>query len=192
MAVATGLAIASTAIAAGSAISGGIQSANAQKALENLNTPKLENPNRDIRISTMGSDLINEQGERRTANVLDTLQGGSARNIFSALPQLMASGNDISERAALNIDNQMINRENKIASYEERLNVIEENRYQNEIAGLGSMYNNGQQQIWNGIKGTISGAGSLGRMTDGNKNLGGNSDFGGTVDKSWNPPSFKY
>ena len=162
----TGLAIASTVISGASAINGVVQSNKAEKDLSNLKVPELENPNRDIKISTLGSDLMKEEGQRQTANILGSLQYGDASNMFTALPRLASMTNEINQRAGLDIDRQMQNREYKIAGYEERLNGIEENRYQGEIAGLGAMYNNGKQQMWNGIKGVVSGAGSLTRGLD--------------------------
>ena len=166
MGLMTGLAIAGTAISAATAVDGMIKSGNAKKALDNLDVPELENPNKNIQISTQGSDLIKEEGQRRTANILDTLQGGSARNVLSALPSLVAVNNQINQQAAADIDRQMINREYKIAGYEERLNGIEEQRYQGEIAGYGALQNAAQHQMWNGIKGTVSSLGSLGRSLE--------------------------
>ena len=134
---------------------------DAKEALANLKTPEYQNPSEKIKISTAGSDLIREEGQRTQANILNSLQGGSARNIFSAIPGLMAMNNNINQKAGLNIDNQMQKREYAIAASQERLNAIEENRYQGEIAGIGNMYNQGNQQMWNGIRGTISAAGTI-------------------------------
>ena len=161
MAAITGTVIAgiSTATAIASTVDGISKSNKAEKALDNLQTPEYDNPNREIKVSTAGSDLIKEEGQRTTANILNGMQGGSARTMLSGLPQLASFTNDINQKAALNI-------EYAIAGYEERLNGIEENRYQGEIAGLGAMYNSGQHQMWNGIKGTISGAGSSARAYD--------------------------
>ena len=191
MALATGLAIASTVIAGATAVKGLMDSSDAEKALNNLSVPEYENPNRDIKISTSGSDLLKEEGQRRTANILDTLQGGSARNVFSALPNLVAMNNGINQQASVDIDKQMINREYAIANYEGRLNDVEENRYQSEIAGLGAMYNQGQQTMWNGINGTIAGLGSVGRAIDGTKpdpndvNIGENINKGMSFNKDF-------
>lgn len=158
--------IASTAYSIADGIS---QKNKAKKALENINVPTLENPYKDISVSREGSDLIREEGQRRTANILGGLQGGSARNIFSALPSLVNMNNSINQKAALDIDNQMQKREYAIAGYEEKRNQYDENRYQGEIAGIGQMYNQGQQQVWNGIQGAISTAGSLNRAIDSEK-----------------------
>ena len=114
----------------------------------------------------MGSDIIKEEGQRRTANILGTLQGGDARNMFTALPSLVAMNNQINQQAALDIDRQMLNREYKKAEYEGRLNDIEEQRYQGELAGYGTLMNVGQQNMWNGINGAITSAGALGRSID--------------------------
>ncbi len=172
MGLLTGLAIASTAIAGATAVDGMVKSKKAEKALANLTVPELENPNRDISVSTVGSDLMKEEGQRQSANILGSLQYSDASNMFTALPRLASMNNQINQQASLQIDNQMQRREYAIAGYEERLNQVEENRYQGEVAGLGAMYNNGQQQMWNGIKGTISGAGSIGRAMDGGTDVG--------------------
>jgi hypothetical protein len=165
----TGLAIAGTAISAATSIGGAIQTGNAKKALDNLDVPTLENPFDNARISTMGSDIIKEEGQRRTANILGTLQGGDARNMFTALPSLVAMNNQINQQAALDIDRQMLNREDKKAEYEGRLNDIEEQRYQGELAGYGTLMNVGQQNMWNGINGAITSMGALGRSMDSNQ-----------------------
>ena len=162
-----------------SAISGGIKSNDALDALNNLETPDNRNPYRDVEVSTLGSDIIREEGQRRTANILDTLQSGSARNMFTALPQLMASGNQISERAAMNIDGQMIKRENAIAGYEVEKNRIDEKRYQDDIAGLGGLYEYGQNEMYNGISGTFNGLGNLSRAIGDLPTTGeGKKDYG--------------
>jgi len=164
-------------------IADGISQKNsAKKALDNLNVPTLDNPNRDIQVSTEGSDLIREEGQRNTANILDGLRGGSARNMLSALPRLTAMNNEINQKAALDIDKQMTNRQYAIAGYETSRNQIDENRYQNEIAGIGNMYNQANQQMWNGVDAGISGAGALGRAID--LDSGKKKDLNGRIDTS--------
>lgn len=165
MAAITGTVLAgiSAATAIATTVDGISKSNKAKKSLDNLNTPELENPYREVSVSTLGSDLIKEEGQRATANILEGMQGGSARTMLSGLPQLASFTNNINQKAAYDIDTQMQKREYGIAGYEAQLNGVEESRYQGEIAGLGAMYNNGQQQMWNGIKGTLSAAGSLNR-----------------------------
>lgn len=179
MAIATSTILAGAALAttATTTVDGIVKSNKANKALDNLQVPEYENPNRNISISTLGSDLIKEEGQRTTANILDTLQGGSARNIFSALPGLVATNNQINQQAGLDIDKQMLDREYAIAGYEERLNGVEENRYQRELSGIGAMYDAGQNQVWNGVNGMISSAGALGRSLDGDKKTDPNNSI---------------
>lgn len=143
--------------------SGEQQKAEAKKAIENLEVPELENPYEDMRISTMGSDLVKEEGQRRTATMVDELRGGGARNVMSAIPGLVAMNNDINQQAKKEIDDQMLNREQLIATYGEKRNQYEEDRYQGALAGYGQMYYQGQQQTWSGIRTGITSLGSLGR-----------------------------
>lgn len=164
-------AVLGAASAAYSIYDGEQQKAKAKEAIANLEIPELKNPYEDVRISTMGSDLIKEEGQRRTANILNSLQGSGARNMLSALPKIVSMNNQINQEAMRDIDSQMIKRDYAIASYEEKRNRFEENRYQNELAGYGQMYDVGQHSVWNGIKTGISSLGSIGRQM----NFGGNS-----------------
>lgn len=143
--------------------SGEKQKSDAKKAMENLEVPELENPYEDMRISTMGSDLLREEGQRRTATIIDGLRGGGARNMMSAIPSLVAMNNDINQKAKVDIDKQMLDRERMIAGYGEKQNQYEENRYQGALAGLGELYNAGDHKMWNGIRTGISSVGALGR-----------------------------
>lgn len=161
--------------AAYSIYSGEKQKSEAKKAIENLKTPELKNPYENMRISTMGSDLIREEGQRRTANILDSLQGGGARSMMSAIPKLVAMNNDINQQARKEIDDQMLQRERLIAGYGEKQNQYEENRYQNELQGYGQMYYQGQQQMWNGVRTGLTSVGSLGRAIDSKSSK--NEDF---------------
>lgn len=143
------------------------QKADAKKAMENLEVPELENPYENMRVSTMGSDLLREEGQRRTASVIDGLRGGGARNMMSAIPKIVAMNNDINQQARKEIDDQMLDRERLIAGYGDKQNDYEERRYQGELQGYGQMYYQGQQQMWNGVRTGLSSLGSLGRSLDG-------------------------
>ncbi|CAL2094717.1 hypothetical protein [Tenacibaculum sp. 190524A02b] len=155
--------IASTAY---SVFSGEQQKAEAKEAIENLEVPKLENPFNDLRISSVGTDLIREEGQRRTASMLETIQGGGARSVFSALPKLVQMNDQINQEARKEIDKQMIEREYAAAGYEEKRNQYAENRYQNELAGYGNLYDKGQHQVWNGMRTGLTSLGEIGRAID--------------------------
>ncbi len=172
------------------------QKAEAKKAIEKLEVPQLENPYKDMRISTMGSDLIREEGQRRTANMIHSLEGGGARNMLSTIPRMVAMNNQINQQARVDIDKQMLERERMIAGYGEKQNQYEENRYQGALQGYGRMYDQGQQQLWNGIRTGITTVGSVGRSF-GNSGVGNgfNSGFDTnnidtSIDYEWKNPSF--
>jgi len=142
-------------------IGGASQKRKAQNTLDHLQVPELNNPYKDMPISTMGSDLMREEGQRTTANTIDALQGGGARNMLSAIPQLVALNNQINENARKEIDDQMMKRNYAIADYEVERNRLDEQRYQNELAGLGEMYSQGQQMMWNGLSTSIASVGNI-------------------------------
>ncbi len=197
VATATAIGLGIGALSAGYSIySGEQQKSEAKEALANLEVPELENPYEDMRISTMGSDLIREEGQRRTANMIHSLEGGGARNMLSAIPRMVAMNNQINQQARVDIDKQMLERERMIAGYGEKQNQYEENRYQGALQGYGNMYNQGQQQVWNGIRTGLTTLGAVGRSF-GNSEVssGFNSGFDtNNIDTStgyeWKNPSF--
>ena len=146
-----------------STVSGINKSNKAESALENLEIPEFNNPFEDIQISTHGSDLLREESQRTTANVIEMTQGAGARGVFSAVPKIMAANNQQNQRAAKTLDDQVHKRDYAIANYETKKNQIEENRYQQDIQGLGAMMNDGNQQMWNGINNGISSVGFMSR-----------------------------
>lgn len=179
--------------------SGEKQKSDAKKAMENLEVPELKNPYESMRVSTAGSDLIREEGHRRTANVIEGLQGSGARNMLSAIPRLVAMNNRINQQAMREIDNQIQKRNYAIAGYEEKRNSYEEQRYNNELAGYGNMYDVGQNMVWNGIRTGVSSVGSLARGIDNMPNVSSNNgysegmfDVGGYEFNDFNIPEISF
>ena len=158
MAAVTSAIIAGTAMAGGLAqtISGMSDKAKAKKALENLEAPELDNAFKDIQISTVGSDIMREENARTTSNLIDTAKSGGVRSVMGAVPKIQAFNNNANLQTRKYIDDQVINRDYAIANQEGTIQRLEENRYQGELQGLGSMYNAGNQQMWSGIQGMSS------------------------------------
>lgn len=145
------------------AISGGKQKRDAKKALDNLVVPELENAFEDIKISTIGSDLIREEGQRTTANLIDASQSGGVRSIMSNIPKIVGLNNTINKEARNYLDNQVNKRQYAIAQDNTRIRGMEEQRYQGEVQGLGQAMMVGNQNMWSGIRGIGSGISYLGR-----------------------------
>lgn len=166
---ATTIAVLGLALSAAATTKGVIDKKNAQKKLDNLETPEYSNAFKDIAISTQGSDLIREEGQRTTANLVDAARSAGARGVSSSIPKIVALSNENSRRSAAQLDDQIINRDYAIAREEGNLRTITENRYSGDIQGLGQAISVADQNIWNGIRGIGTGIGSLSRVDLDNK-----------------------
>jgi len=144
----------------------GIASASKQRKrtlndLNNLKVPSLDNAFKDIQISTLGSDLLRQEGQRTSANLIDAVRSGGVRSVMSGIPQIVDANNAINNQAALLLDNQATKRDYAIAQDNARIRNINESRYQGELQGLGNRLNVANQNIWNGLNGLFTSASAL-------------------------------
>ncbi len=149
--------------AAGASIYQGEQ--QKKKAKEEMNSyqrQELDNAFERVGISTVGTDLMREEAQRTTANVVDALQGGGSRGL-ALLPAVQANTNQVNRQIQKDIDDQIIQRDYAIAGEDSRIMGIKEQRDNQNIAALGSQYMAGEQNMMNGINGAIAGVGYLGR-----------------------------
>lgn len=135
---------------------GASQKKQAKNALRDLKVPELDNLFKDIQISTLGSDLMKQEGQRTSADLVDAVRSGGVRSVMGGLPQIASQNNTVNNNAALLLDNQVQKRDYAIAADEARIQQLKENRYQNDLKGIGEMYNAGNQNMWNGIDGMFS------------------------------------
>lgn len=137
------------------------QKKKAKAELNAYERQELNNAFEDVGISTVGTDLMREETQRTTANIVNALQGGGSRGL-ALLPAVQASTNNVNRQIQKDIDDQIIQREYAIAGEDSRIMGIKEQRDNQNIAALGSQYMAGEQNTWNGINGAIAAAGSLG------------------------------
>ncbi|WP_159075754.1 hypothetical protein [Muricauda brasiliensis] len=141
-----------------SALSSGIQmfkgnkkKKEAQAAIDNFEFQDLDNVYEDMPISTVGSDIIREEASRTTAGMVDAAKSGGVRGVLSALPKIQQYSNDVSSQAAMDLDNQIRERNRLIAEDEKTIRAMNEERQANELAGLGQKLATGQQNFFSGF-----------------------------------------
>jgi len=138
----------------------------AKNDLRNLEVPELNNAFEDIQISTLGSDIMNEENQRTTANAVDALQSGGVRSVIGGIPQLVGQ-NTLANRETRNyLDQQAIRRDYASAGDEQRIRDMKENRYMGDVQGLNNIIQQSDQNMWSGIRGVVGSAGYIGRSID--------------------------
>lgn len=152
MAAITGLAI--SAISAGYGIYQGEQKKKeARDAMNNFNRQELENVFEDMPISTLGSDIAREEASRTTASLVQASRQAGSRGVFSSIPKIQAYNNEANRRNQLELDNKIDRRNELIANDNQRIQAMQENRDNQELAGIGQLMDVGEAQSMSGIRG---------------------------------------
>ncbi len=145
-----------------------------QKSLEEFERQELNNVFEDVPISTYGSDLLIEQNNIQSASATQAAQEAGIRGVLGAIPKIQAQTNRNNQQAAQLIDDQVIDRNYNIAQDNRRIQGVQENRDNAELAGIGNQIDVGRQQTLAGIRGlgnvAISGFRN-GQLGNGNSNV---------------------
>jgi hypothetical protein len=138
------------------------QNNEANSAFDNFERQDLENVYSDMPISLLGSNLRREDASQATANLTEAARGSGIRGVFGALPRIQASSNQAARVNQLDVDDQVMRRNFAIAGDEGRIQGIQENRDNQDLAGIGQLMSVGQQNIQSGISGAFNSAGLIG------------------------------
>lgn len=161
---------AAVAVAGGAyqAISSAKQARDAKDALENLKIPEAKNVAEGLQVSTLGADLQKEELGRQYATGVDALRSGGIRGVIGGLGSLNAQQNLATRQIGADLDMQQKQIDQIQAQDEQRIQGVQEQRYQNDVAALSSQYNAGQQGMMQGISGAAQGVASGAQMIQSN------------------------
>lgn len=123
-----------------------------ERALQNYERQDLDNAFEDIPISTIGSDLIREESQRTTADLVQASQNAGTRGI-SILPKIVAYNNEMNQQGRAYLDDQVNRRNYAIAGDKATIRGMNENREESDLAGIGNQIQVGRQDMWSGIRG---------------------------------------
>jgi hypothetical protein len=138
------------------------QEREANSALNDFERQDLENVYRDMPISLLGSNLRREDASQTTANLTEAARGSGIRGVFGALPRIQSMSNQGARQNQLDVDDQVMRRNYAIAGDEGRIQGMQENRDNQDLAGIGQQMAVGQQNIQSGISGAFNSAGLIG------------------------------
>ncbi len=168
MGVATAVAAGGALLSVGTSVAGMIgenkKAKAAQDALNNYKRQELVNPFENLQVSTKGTDLALEQNATNTQSMVEVLQKGGI-NGLAMLPQIQAKTNALNLNVAANLDQQYINNENRKAEGVMLVQNMQEQRENQDLAGIGqalaTAQQNQQQFMQSAVNGVITGATSV-------------------------------
>ena len=162
----------------------------ANRAINEYNRQDLDksNPYENMQISTIGSDVMNEQNQINSANAIEAMRAGGSRGI-AMLPSVTAQNNQANQNTRAYLDDQVTKRNYAIAGDKTAIRGMKEDRENADLAGLGQQLQTGRQDMWSGIRGIGSSAmyaaNNIDWNGDGGTNQGG--DYGNILSSMQTP-----
>lgn len=151
---------------AAKAIGGGRQRRKYRKMIENYQRQDLRNLAQDIQLNTMASDLAREDVAGQQAGMVDALSQGGSRNLIGGIGKVSQAGVQANREALSDLNQQDMRRQYAILNDAQRVRQMQEQREMQDLAGMGAMYNAGNQDMWGGIGDVAQSAMYYGRQVD--------------------------
>ncbi len=178
------------------AIKGAKDAKDAQRALENYERQELTNIAEGLQVSTLGADLQREEQARLAATQVGALQGAGARGVIGGLGRVEAGSQQMNRQIGAELDAQQKQIDQMRAQDQANIRSMQEQREQQDIAGLSSQYNAGNQMMWQGIGGIaqtgMAGLGAIGKTGEATKAAGNFKNMNKTFDPSVYTPKSIY
>ena len=126
---------------------------DAKEALNNFERQELTNVYENMPISTLGSDLIKEENSRISSTQVNALRQSGIRGILGGIPKIQSENNRSNLQAQRLLDDQVIKRNYAISRDNQRIQGVQEQRDNADLAGIGQQLQTGRQNTFNGIRG---------------------------------------
>lgn len=123
----------------------------AEAALSAFEYQDLTNVHEGRQVSTMGADLQKEENARFTSTAVDSLRNAGTRGLIGGLGRIQQQNNLLSRQIGANLDEQKFSIDSDIAQDNVRIRQMQEQRDQQELAGIGQELNSGREQKFTGI-----------------------------------------
>ena len=143
-------------------ISNGSKKKKIAREIANQKEVPLTNVADSMQVSTMGSDLQKQQQAQLAASQTSALQDAGSRALIGGLGAVTAQSQDVNNRIASGLDEQVNNISNVRAQDEQRIQSIKEQRANAKLAALSSQYGAASQNQAQGMANIIQGAGIAG------------------------------
>lgn len=157
------------------AIKGAKDARDAKNALDNYQRQEFQNIAEGMQVSTLGADLQREEQARLAATQVGALQGAGVRGLLGGLGRVEAGNQMVNRQIGAELDMQQKQIDQMYAQDQANIRGMQEQREMQDISGLSSQYNAGNQNMWQGIGGIaqtgISGLGALGKYNEGKEEI---------------------
>tara|TARA_R110000822_G_scaffold127454_4_gene262988 strand:- start:18759 stop:19475 length:717 start_codon:yes stop_codon:yes gene_type:complete len=135
---------------------------DARKQIEDFDRQKLENPFRDVQLSTLKAEQQTQANNSNFATSVDALQSGGTRTVLAGLPKLNEANIALQNQISQDLNTQDARRSVLIAQGDAKNQSLQESREINALQGLGALEQSARQDSASGITNLVSAGLSLG------------------------------
>lgn len=144
-----------------------------QNQINNYKRQDLVNPNLSLQVSTLGADRQREDLARTMATVTTQAGMGGSRAMLGILPNMVAQQNAQEAQIMANLDEQEKQRQQLVAQGDAMVQQMQEQREQQDLAGLGNALNTARHEranaYNNALQAGLATASLVGTMGGGGK-----------------------
>lgn len=150
----------------------------AQDALDNYQRQELQNAFGEVGVSRLGADLMRMENARMAGTSVDALRSGGIRGL-GQLGQIQRGTNMLNQGLASNLDQQQQGINMARAQDSATIRAMQEQREQQDIAGLGREIDAGRQDYYGGMQDVGQGLLSAGAIGASAMSGGAGTGLGG-------------
>lgn len=150
------------------------QKADAKKAIKNFRRQDLDNPFKNIQISTLKADQQTEANLSNVATSTEALRRAGTRAVIGGIPRLNQQSILLQNLISSDIERQDRERQQLIARGEENIRAIRENRETRALQGLGQQLQTARQDSASGLRNLTTGLLSFGSALNNQGGVTGN------------------
>ena len=135
------------------AINGMFRAKNAREAIDKIERERIEYANNyeNLRVSTLGSDLLREQVMQNNATLLGGMTAGGSRAMIGAIPSMIANNANVSREIGANLDEQQSRINFAAADYQNKIQEVYDQRQRDALIGYGTELQSGRQDTSTGL-----------------------------------------
>lgn len=145
---------------------GNQQSKSAQNRLDAYKRTPLTNAYQNDQISTVASDYAKERNDQMSADMVESSRNGGIRGIFGGISKVQAFNNSANQEGMQYLDGQIQNRQQNIAQDNVKIRGMQDDRDTQNIAGMSSQQQAGEQNKWKGMMSFANNAVDMGKSVD--------------------------
>lgn len=139
----------------------------AEEAARRFRRQDLSNRFKGQRVSTIGADLQSEQASRNFASGAEALTASGVRGVVGGIGALTGAANDTNRQIGAGLDQQRVRLDQLIAQDDIRIQGMQEQRDNQELAAIQGMTNAANQDFYSGLGGIAQSAFSAGSLSTG-------------------------